>query len=105
MSTVRTKGSMMQSLSEGEQGDASVQATYEQEVDASSSLIAGLSWGEVALTWHAYHTTSSPKRLANWILCAGFQENSGFQMPLTYEHQSFRWFSCLKKGGEALMHL
>ena len=93
----------MQSLSEVEQEAVSAQAFYVQEAEDSSSLIAGHSSEGVALTWHAYHITSSPKRLANWILCAGSQENSGFLMQLIYEHQSFRWFSYLKKGGEALM--
>ncbi len=90
-------------LSVAEQAGASVQAIYAPGGGDSSSLIAGHSWEGVAHIWHACHTTSSPKRRANWILCAGSRENSGFLMPLIYEHQSFRWFSYLRKGGEAPM--
>ena len=93
----------MQSLLEVEQEDASAQAICVREEDDSLSLIAGHSSEGVALTWHACHITSSPKRLANWILCAGSPENSGFLMPHTCEHLSFRWYSYLKKGVEALM--
>ena len=93
----------MQSLSAAARAGASVQAIYAPGEDDSLSLIAGRSWGGVAHTWHACRTTSSLKRRASWILCAGSQENSGFLMPLICEHRSCRWFSFSRKGEAALM--
>src|SRR6266516_6895567 len=102
-SIVTTKGSMMRSLLAAGQVGASVQAICVPWEDGSLSLIAGHSWEGVVHTWHACHTTSSPKRLVSWILCAGFQENSGFLIPLILDHRSFRWLSYLRKGVEAPM--